>query len=56
MTELLEKFCDWLDGSALVTENGGFVLRPDAPPEAAEAYEEYCRIKKKATEKGIIID
>lgn len=51
MSELMEKFWDWLDGSA-----DGFVLRPDAPPEAVEAYKEYCHIDEEAAAQGYIID
>ena len=56
MSELMEKFWNWLDGSAPATENSGFVFRPDAPPETAEAYEEYCCIDEEAKEHGIFID
>ncbi len=70
MIELLKKFWDWrvMPPKGTYEEQEEWKrknekktgcpwpLREDAPAEAVEAYEEYCRIKKKATEQGIIID
>ena len=72
MTDLLSKYWDWIDESIYdgltdeeaeeldeenTRKNGiRFVLKKDAPPEAVAAWKEDGRLRKEATERGVVID
>ena len=72
MIDLYKKYCDWIDESVYEGltdeeyeelreehhEKYGLldVLRPDAPPEAVEAWKEDCRLTKEAEAEGKILD